>query len=163
MYFLTYFLYRQQHYRFFLYFALKKVVQLFHILFSLLHSVPLYECNISLFNHFPIYENFGCLQLFAITNNATMTNLGPTFFPICFQRCIQSRFIEMRLLGQKISAYVVLLVTARVSSRRLYQFALSLALYQCAFSPQANRLHSCFLSFSSLRGTVYHSIIILFL
>lgn len=75
-------------------------------------------------------------HFFVITNNATMTNLGPTFFSCMLSEVyLQSRFLEMRLLGQKVSAYVVLSGTARLFSRRLYQFALSLALYERAFSP----------------------------
>lgn len=73
----------------------------------------------SLFNHFLVYGHLSCFKYFAVKNNLSMDNLVRSYFYVVSSKFLQSKFLEVGLLVQRISAYVVLSDIAKFLSKRV--------------------------------------------
>lgn len=90
------------------------------------------------FNWSCMYGHLGCLQYFAIRNNAVVNNLACMYF-LLLEVYFQGRFLEVGLLDKGYGHEYFSHILFSSPSERLYWFAFSPIIYECLFSPSSQQ------------------------
>lgn len=85
-----------------------------------------------------MYGHLGCLQYFAIRNNAVVNNLACMCF-LLLEVYFQGRFLEVGLLDKGYGYEYFSHILFSSPPERLYWFAFSPIIYECLFSPSSQQ------------------------